>query len=373
MLPLLAKKNISDLDTKMTAPKEFVLCDGLNLFYRMLYSVNPAFGIDAMVGMSLHTILYSLKKEWVRFGGSHAVFFTEGRSWRKDVYAPYKANRAVTHALKTEREKEEQRVLGEAFADLVTYLTDKTNVTVLQNPIAEADDMIATWIQTHPDDNHTLVSSDSDFYQLLAPNVRIYDPVKDILITTTSVTNDKGKNMSFVMNNGKLSKLKVDPDFKPEPEWWKYALFLKIVRGDSSDNIFSAYPGAREVGTKNKVGIKDAYSDKDSKGYAYNNFMLQKFVDHDNVEHRVKDAFERNRILIDLTAQPDAIKESCKKIINETTAKSNVSPAEIGMHFMKFCGRWDLTKIGDSAQQFMPMLKSPYTPLIINGAQCLPN
>lgn len=343
-----------------TAPKEFILCDGLNLFYRTIHTVNPSLGIDTMIGMSLHLILNSLKKEWNTFNGSHAVFFNEGRSWRKSVYTPYKADRAVKYALKTEKEKEDQTILTEAFNDLVTYLNDKTNITVLRNPVAEADDMIAMWIHSHPNDNHTLVSSDSDFYQLLAPNVRIYDPVKDILITTESVTNDKGKNMSFILKDGKLTKLKADPTFVPEPEWWKYALFMKIVRGDSTDNIFSAYPGVREVGSKNRVGIREAYADRHGKGFDFNNFMLQKFTDHDENEHRVKDVFERNRILIDLTAQPDNIKESCLQIIAEQTAKPPVPAPEIGMNFYKFTGKWDLQKISDSALQFMPMLTAKY-------------
>jgi 5'-3' exonuclease len=346
-------------------PQTFILCDSANLFHRAIHTVSPSAGIDAMIGMSLHLILHSLKKEWNTFNGSHAVIFHEGRSWRKSYYTQYKADRAVKYAAKTEKEKEEHTLLMEAYNDLITYFDTKTNMTVLQNPQAEADDMIATWISMHPNDNHVLISSDSDFYQLLAPNVKIYDPVKDILITTTSVTNDKGKNMSFILNNGKLSKLKVDPHFVPEPDWWRYALFLKIVRGDATDHIFSAYPGVREVGTKNKVGIKEAYNDRDTKGYNYCNFMLQRWVDHNGDEQRVKEVFERNRVLIDLTAQPDYIKEACELTVKEKVKTEPVVSAEIGMHFMKFSGRWDLKKISDSAQQFMPMLKSVY----IKGAK----
>ena len=42
-------------------------------------------------------------------------------------------------------------------------------------------------------------------------------------------------------------KKAIDPEF---------VLFEKCVRGDSPDNIFSAYPGARLKGTKNKTGIQ---------------------------------------------------------------------------------------------------------------------
>ena len=39
-------------------------------------------------------------------------------------------------------------------------------------------------------------------------------------------------------------------------------LFEKCMRGDTSDNVFSAYPGVRTKGTKNKVGLIEAYEDK---------------------------------------------------------------------------------------------------------------
>jgi len=36
--------------------------------------------------------------------------------------------------------------------------------------------------------------------------------------------------------------------------------------------------------------------------------MLQRWIDHNEVEHRVLDDYERNCILVDLTMQPDDIK-----------------------------------------------------------------
>lgn len=346
--------------TEEYQPQTYLLCDGANLFHRMIHMVNPASGIDMAIGYSFHLMLYSMKKEWNRFNGSHLIFFIEGSSWRKFSYSDYKADRKVKYALKTDKEKEDQTILTEAFDDLVNFFDQKSNITVLQNPQAEADDMIAEFIRHHPNDNHILISSDSDFYQLLAPNLKIYDPVKDILITQNSVTNDNGKNMSFIMKDGKLTKLTVDPYFIPDNEWYRYALFLKIVRGDSTDNIFSAYPGAREKGSKNNVGIREAYEDKDTKGFNWNNFVNQRWTDHNNVEQRVKDVMERNRILIDLTAQPDEIKESCKRIIDEQVSIKSLSAPQIGMNFLQFCTKWDLKKISDNAQGFMTMLKSNY-------------
>jgi len=343
----------------------YLLTDGQNLFHRQINMTNPGLGLDSAIGMALHMILYSMKKEWNSFNGTHAVFFMEGRSWRKDVYPDYKANRAVAHAALTEREQEDKEILQGAFDDLVDFLDTHTNITVLQNPKAEADDMISLWIESHPNDRHVLISSDSDFYQLLRhPNLTIYDPVKDIQIRQDGIYNDDGKKLAFVVDTtAKIKVGKPDPDFVVPTDWYEYALFLKCVRGDKTDNIFSAYPGVREKGTKTTVGIREAYEDK-GKGYAWNNFMLQKWVDHNQVEQRVKEMYERNRLLIDLSQIPDNVKTECLTIIATEIERKDVPAVDIGVQFMKFAGRWGLTKIGNNANQFMPMLKSKYNSTI---------
>ena len=323
---------------------------------------NPAFGIDGMIGMGLHLILSSMKKEYVKWNGSHVVFFVEGRSWRKDIYPEYKANRKVAYAQQTAKEQEDHEILVEAFDDFVGYLDTKTNVTVLRNPKAEADDMIAVWVEAHPDDKHILISSDSDFFQLLRyPNVTIYDPVKDIRIQQDGIFNDKGDRLEFIVkSDAKIKAGKPNPNFVCEPNWFEYALFLKCIRGDSTDNIFSAYPGVREKGTKTTVGIREAFEDRNGQGYSWNNFMLQKWVDHDQQEQRVKEKYEFNRKLIDLTQMPDETKIDCLTIIAEQTEKKNVPALEIGMGFMRFASKWALKKIGDNAEAFMPMMKAKY-------------
>ena len=72
--------------------------------------------------------------------------------------------------------------------------------------------------------------------------------------------------------------------------------FLKNVLGDISDNIFSAYPGVRTKGTKNKIGIQEAYHDMGNKGFTWNNFMLQRWTDHNGEEHQVIKDYERNKL-----------------------------------------------------------------------------
>ena len=322
----------------------YLLVDGLNMFMRAKHVGGRGQSIDMKIGMAMHIMFNSINKCWREFDGNHIVFCLEGRSWRKDFYEPYKANRRVIMDSRSVREQEDDELYFEAYDDMVKFFAEKTNVSVVRCETAEADDMIATWIQQHPDDNHFIISTDSDFYQLLAPNVTQYNGTTDQVVTLEG-WKDLKTGEEVIDKKTNEPKKAIDPQF---------ALFEKCVRGDSSDNVFSAYPGARMKGTKNKTGIMEAFEDRNTGGYNYNNFMLQRWIDHEETEHRVRDDFERNKILIDLTEQPDEIKELCNVRMNEGKQKEPV--ANIGIHFMKFCAKWDLQRMSDQAQNYSGML-----------------
>jgi 5'-3' exonuclease len=325
----------------------YILVDTANTFFRARHVING--DADIKLGMAFHITLNSIKKAWQDFGGSHVVFCLEGRSWRKDHYAPYKRNRSDARAAHNEREQEEERVFWEAFDTFKEFVTEKTNCTVLQNSQLEADDLIAGWIQSHPNDNHVIISTDTDFVQLIAPNVKQYNGVTETTITHEGYFDKKNQHV--------IDKKTNLPKVAPDPQW---LLFEKCMRGDTSDNVFSAYPGVREKGTKNKIGLREAYGDRDSKGYSWNNMMLQRWSDHEGREHRVLDDYERNRVLIDLSAQPEEI----KKIITETitTATSaNKNISQVGIRLIKFCNLYDLKKISEQAQAYAEPLNARYT------------
>jgi 5'-3' exonuclease len=228
------------------------------------------------------------------------------------------------------------------------FIKDKTNCTVMQHPRLEADDLIAGWIQSHPNDSHVIISTDTDFVQLIAPNVKQYNGVSETTITHEGYFDVKGKRV--------IDKKTQEPKAVPDPQW---LLFEKCMRGDTSDNVFSAYPGVREKGTKNKVGLREAYEDMNGKGFSWNNLMLQRWTDHEGQEHRVKEDYERNRVLIDLAAQPEEIKTIIKETINTaTTANKNIS--QVGIRLIKFCTLYDLKKISDQAQAYAEPLNARY-------------
>lgn len=325
----------------------YILVDAANMFFRARHVVRGS-DMYTKIGMAYHIMFNSINKVWREQNGAHVVLCLEGRSWRKDYYEPYKRNRSEARAALTEAEQEEDRAFWEAFDNLKDFFTNKTNCTVLQHSECEADDFIARFIQNHPDAKHCIVSSDSDFYQLLAPNVTQYNGIMGQLITLEGVFDDRGKPV--------MDKKTKEPKVPGDPQW---LLFEKCIRGDTSDNIFSAYPGVRKKGTKNKVGMLEAFEDKDSKGYNWNNFMLQRWVDHNGEEHRVLEDYQRNRVLIDLTQQPDNIKQQLDNSIVEAVQRDRVG--QVGIHLMKFCGKWDLQKVSERAQDHAEYLSAGYT------------
>jgi 5'-3' exonuclease len=325
----------------------YLIVDAANTFFRARHSAHRASSLEEKVGFAIHVTLASIHKAWRDQKADHVVICLEGRSWRKDFYKPYKANRAVARAALTDKEIEEDTAFWQAFDELKTFFIESSNCSVLRHECLEADDLVAGWIQSHPDDHHTIVSSDTDFHQLLAHNVNQYNGIADELHTLKGILDKKG--------NLVIDKKTKEPKTIPDPKW---ILFEKCMRGDASDNVFSAFPGVRTKGSKNKVGLQEAFADMDKKGFNWNNLMLQRWVDHNGEEHRVLDDYERNVQLVDLKAQPDHVKEYIAKTIADASLPKTV--ASVGVKFMKFCGKHDLVKIGEQAQSYAEFLNAAY-------------
>lgn len=324
----------------------YLLIDLTNVFFRARHVTRG--DLDDKVGLSIHTVFSSIRKAWRDFKATHTVVCLEGRSWRKDVYPPYKRQRAESRAALSPKEAEEEEVFWETLDQFKDFIINRTNCTVLHNPVLEADDLIAGWIRHHPNDNHVIISTDGDFAQLVSHNVRQYNGVTGVTTTIDGYFDEKGKP---VIDN-KTKEAKAPPD----PSW---LLFEKCMRGDTSDNIFSAYPGVRTKGTKNKIGLLEAYADRNNKGYSWNNLMLQRWIDHDGIEHRVIDDFQRNVQLCDLNAQPDHI----KAVIDQTIFNamlSNKDISHVGIRLLKFCSTYDLVKITEQVESYTAPLNAKY-------------
>ena len=316
---------------KLKSPKTYLLFDSANTFFRARHVVRGD-DMATKTGLALHICMNSVKKCWERFKADHVVFCFEGRSWRKDVYGPYKANRKESRDALTPAEQEADKIFWETFDEFKNFVTDKTNCTVLQHGQLEADDLIAGWTQAHPDDKHIIVSSDSDFYQLLNENISQYNGITDTHITDKGYFDEHGNDI--------IDKKTKEPKAPPDPAW---LLFEKCIRGDSSDNVFSAFPKVR------KTKMQEAFKDRNNQGFIWNNMMLSRWLDHHGKERIVKDEYAINQQLIDLTRQPDHIKEIIFDTIS-VTIKSPKQVANVGIHMLKFCSRHDLVRIRDNVK-----------------------
>tara|TARA_R110000823_G_scaffold97570_5_gene211907 strand:+ start:266 stop:1300 length:1035 start_codon:yes stop_codon:yes gene_type:complete len=341
----------------------YLLIDSANMFFRARHVASKGTDTWGKLGLAIQITMLSVNKGWRDHNADHVIFCLDGRrGWRRDEYAPYKLNRKVDRSLQTDEEIEEHEMFMETYEQFNEFLRNDTNCTVLENEVAEADDLIARWIQTHPDDDHTIVSSDTDFIQMISSNVDLFDGVRGLTYTPDGVTNENGKRVEFTVDSyGKVKIGDKNPDFVPEKDWIERALFLKIMRGDKSDNVFSAFPGVRVKGSVKKPGLNEAFADRIQQGYNWNNIMHSKWMDHNDEEHRVLDDYKRNKSLIDLTEQPAHIKEEIDKSLVITDKRISM----VGVKFLQFCGKYQLNRLSEDADIITKWLSAPSPEMVI--------
>lgn len=141
--------------------------------------------------------------------GAAALDTPHQKGFRKKIYPNYKTNR-----------KETPQELREQIP-LVKEALDAFSLPIFLQDGFEADDIIATFAHRVTDMPVTLVGSDKDLTQLVCRNVRMLDPVKDIVLDEIGVMNKMGVAPSLVAD-------------------------LQALCGDSSDNI----PGVPGIGPK---------------------------------------------------------------------------------------------------------------------------
>ncbi len=302
---------------------DYLMFDISNLLYRAFYAQKDD-DSETIKGMAVHIALTTLNKYYKEYTPRKRVVMTFDRSsWRKEHTAnnphlkPYKGNRRTDLT-----QAQEQK-----YADFQNHLTefeqiirDYTTILALAGDRLEADDLMAGFVQQHLDDDIVIITADSDIAQLFKhTNVNIISPATN-------------KPQS-------LEKYDYDPD---------YYLFQKCIRGDSTDNIQSAYPRVRQT------RIKEIYDDvNNSDGYKYVKFMKETWIDQKGITHIVEDMFKENQILINLEKQPLDIREIMNSVITEELELNKKFSL---FHFLKFLGKHELNKIKESIDNFVPML-----------------
>lgn len=300
---------------------KLLVFDISNMLYRSYFANQATTGndVDTATCLAAHMALVTLNKYFNKFK-PHAVYIAGDRSsWRK-MYTQsevclsgkvYKGNRRQKQTPKQKAAYEEFMRHVQEFEDMIA---EHTSIRVLAADKLEADDLIAGVVQMHPDDEIIIISTDRDFMQLIRPGVTLIDPASD-------------KPRTLEEWNGDA----------------KYFMFEKCLRGDTGDNVQAAFPRVR------KTRIRAAYTD----AFERENLMHETWVNHNGKTHKVKDLFEENELLMDLSAQPDFVRER----IEATIHNAEENPGEFSyFHFLKYCGKYKLKKIADQLESYVTML-----------------
>lgn len=195
-------------------------------------------------------------------------FDSKGSNWRYNVLPTYKGQR------KANREKHD--IDWQEFFNLLenfqTELRDFFPIYSLKHDNLEADDIIAHLVRRNQNRNKIIITSDSDYVQLLKyKNTKLFDPMKATF------------------------KVCERPRFELEK---------KILTGDKSDNIPSVRPRCGEK-TAEKL-IESGEIEK---------LLLE--IDADGNPSELKRNYDRNKLLIDLDNTPTNLLDEFDEYLSE--------------------------------------------------------
>lgn len=274
-----------------------------------------------LAGLAHYIALATLNKYYNRFTPDQVVLTFDRSNWRKQyTKSPECISGAIYKGTRRQNMTDKQQDAFARFCEHINEFEDltraHTGMVVLSGELLEADDLIGGVVQeyvgTH---NIVIVSADQDMMQFLRhDNVALIDPAGG--------------------NARSLVDYKMDADF---------FMFQKCIRGDTGDNVKSAFPKVR------MTRIEKAYSDP----FEYDKLMKEEWTNADGKKMVVGELFKENRMLMDLQAQPAHIKEHIITTVREGFA----NPGKYNhFSFLKFCGKFGLRKVADSLHIYQRML-----------------
>lgn len=299
--------------------KRYIVFDISNMLYRTFFA-NKQETDTTIAGLATHVAFMTLNKYFRQHKPDKVVMAFDRKSWRKEYTSselclsgkPYKGNRRKD--MSPSQQLKYERFMGH-LREFESLVFENTTIIALAGDMLEADDLIAGFVQQNLDDETIIISSDSDMLQLLRyPNVQIISPATDKIVSLEEYNND--------------------------PE---YYLFQKCVRGDSTDNVQSAYPRIRSK------DIEKAFTDP----FERVQMMQHLWKDVTGKEYKVRDLYEENQLLIDLSMQPDTIRAKIKQVIDEAMSKQKKFSH---FHLMKYLGKYELDAIAKQIDNFIPLL-----------------
>jgi len=198
--------------------QRLLLLDSMNFVFRAFHQpqtqgFQTSTGLPTGCVMVFHNMLRKLIQE--QKPDYFAAVYESGRTFRDDLFADYKANRAET-----------PDDLIKQFP-YIRKLLEALRIPVIEQPGFEADDVIATLAVAakRAGIDAIVISGDKDMRQLVRPGIQIYDPMKNVMYDEDKVLEVAG----------------VRPD---------QIVDMMALQGDAVDNV----PGAPGIGA---IGARD--------------------------------------------------------------------------------------------------------------------
>lgn len=206
--------------------KKLFLIDGSSFLYRAYYGMRPLHTPSGQTVQAVYGFCRMLKKLINQFNPEHCVLVwdSKGPTIRHELFANYKATRQAPPS-----DLFAQKEYIKKFAEMIKL------PQVAQDGV-EADDLMYSLAKHFAGDGFEviLITSDKDLYQVLGPNISLYDAFKEQFATQETFERERG----FPVNK---------------------IPFYHALLGDSSDNI----PGAKGIGKKGALELVQQFNNLD--------------------------------------------------------------------------------------------------------------
>jgi DNA polymerase-1 len=228
---------------------KYLLIDGNNVAIRSAFAnegMKSKKGDPSGAHFGFFNSLINIKEKYPEY---QYLVAWDGKSARRMEESERGKDKKVIPALyKANRKGEIRQPLLDWFeqGDYLKRALGTTGIPQIKINIYEADDVIASYARQLAREGHQVVmaTSDKDFYQLLGPNIRIWDGLKEVEFTEEAI----------------LEKYGVTPD---------QLVHVGALMGDNGDNIFgipgwgekTAISAIKKHGTWQKVlqELEDKY------------------------------------------------------------------------------------------------------------------
>lgn len=193
-------------------PRRLIVIDGANAIYRAFFAIPGLRSPDGIPTNAAYGFVTMLIKAIREERPTHIAVALDprGGTFRREIYPDYKAGR--------DAQPEDLTVQFPMVAELCGAF----GVSMLEVPNFEADDVIATLVETAPVGTEIgIISTDKDLMQLVGPNVTLLDTMKGRRIDVAAVEERFGVPPLMLLD-------------------------MRSLVGDPSDNI----PGVKGIGEK---------------------------------------------------------------------------------------------------------------------------